>query len=141
MAGNTKLIGFGKDIKNPGKYILKLARWGGEIDIEIDREMAAKLEHACRENLPTKPKQSEHLGPNFKATYDPAYGVIGANFTIETAQELAATLSCFAAGVLAPLKKGARERLMAYSKNLCECVQDHKDYLIATEEPGVEDTN
>ena len=137
MAGNTKLIGFGKDIKNPDKYILKLARWGEEVDIEIDRGTVEKLEHACREKLPTQPKQYKYLGRNFKATYNPDYGMTDVKLTLEATEDLATILDYF---VEEKLKSGDEEKcayFKGHSEGLRDCVQAHKDYLNAREEPGL----
>lgn len=138
MAGNTKLLGFGPDFKNPGKYILKLARWGGEAILEVEKDLVAELGRVCRDVLPTKPAQSEYLGKEFKAEYDPTYGTVNLTMSVQVAEKVAEMLNYYAADHM-----GVKcvDSVMAYSGSLHECVQAHRDYLNATGEPGVEDTH
>jgi hypothetical protein len=138
MAGNTKLLGFGPDFNHPGKYILKLARWGGEAIIEVEKGLVVELGRVCREVLPTKPRQSENLGKDFDAHYDPTYGIVGVKMSVPVAEKVAEMLNYYSCD-----HQGVKfvEDVMAYSTALHECVQDHRDYLNATGEPGVEDTH
>jgi len=137
MAGNTKLMGFGPDFKRPGKYVLKLARWGGEAILEVEKELVAELGRVCREVLPSKPAQSEYLGKDFQAVYDPNFGCVNVKMNMETTEKIAEILNYYAAD-----HTGVKfvDAIMAYSTNLHECVQAHRDYLNATGEPGVKDT-